>query len=257
VDLLVRRGYRDDFVAASATKANVDPDIFWHMLDLSGFRHFARGATYAVGLQVLRKQMAETAPGRYIAVGIDAAVFERVMHAQHVDEITAYDLNYLSTLVQYRLIHWRAGERASTGLRALPMAYRVSRVAAAYRDALAYVSGPTCHKDGSPVSGAAGTGAEGDSRPLCFVGATDRAVHRWYLEEVRRQATYIPNREESGLGRLVRFAGAVLALMDMAAIVEVVEAVIADDLVAGEAITHAEADVAAERADLLFCPIPE
>jgi hypothetical protein len=257
VDLLVRRGYRDDFVAASATKADVDPDIFWHMLDLSGFRHSARGATFAVGLQILRTQMARIPPERYVAVGIDADVFNRVMQAQHMDQVTSYDLNYLSTLVQYRLIHWRAGERASTGLRALPMAFRVSRVAAAYRDALAYVSGPTCHKDGSPVSGTAGTGAEGDTRPLCFVGATDRAVHRWYLDEVRRQATYVPEREERGLQRLIKFAAAVLALMDMAAVVEVVEAVIADDLVASDAITGAQADVAAERADLLFCPFPE
>lgn len=257
VDLLVRRGYRDNFVAASATKADVDPDIFWHVLDLSGFRHSARGATFAVGLQILRTQMAATAPERYDTVGIDAGVFDRVMQAQHMDQVTAYDLNYLSTLVQYRLIHWRAGERASTGLRALPMAFRVSRVAAAYRDALAYVSGPTCHKDGSPVSGTAGTGTEGDTRPLCFVAATDRAVHRWYLDEVRRQAAYVPEREESGLRRLIRFAGAVLALMDMAAVIEVVEAVVADDLVAGEAITGAEADVTAERADALFCPLAE
>jgi hypothetical protein len=257
VDLSTRRGYRDDLVAASATKAGIDPDIFWHMLDLVGYHHSARAATYAAGLQLLRQQMAAVNPERYIAVGVDSQVFSRVMQAQHMDEITAYDLGYLSTLVQHRLIHWRAGGRASTGLRALPMAYRIARIAAAYRDAQGYVASSPCHANGSPVEGIAGTGLDGDSRPLCFAGATDRAVHRWYLDEVRRQATYVPERQESGLARLARFAGAVLVLVDMAALLEVVEAAVADDLVATEAITAGDAEVAAERADRLFCPLPE
>lgn len=257
VDITPGLGFRDSFVAASATKAGLDPDIFWHVLDLTGFRHSARGATYAAGMQLLRRQMASVDPDRYIAVGIDDQVFERVMRARHMDDVLEYDLGYLSTLVQYRLIHWRSGERGPTGRRSLPMTYRVARIAAAYRDTQGYLASAPCHPDASPVDGVAGTGLDGDTRPLCFVAATDRAVHRWYVEEVRRQATYVPEREESGLARFMKFAGAVLMLIDMGAIVEVIEAAVADDLVASEAITATEADVAADRADRLFCANPE
>jgi len=43
----------------------------------------------------------------------------------------------------------------------------------------------------------------------------------------------------------------------MAGAMEVVEALIADDLVAAETITRAEADFAAERANVLSCRIPD
>lgn len=256
-DVEPRGGYRDTFVAASATKADVDADIFWHVVDLTGFRHSARAATYAVAMQILREQMRSTAPGRRAMLGIDEEVFRRVMAASYLDQVTHYDMQYLTTLVQHRLIHWQPGGRSTTGLRALPTAFRVARVAAAYRDAQGYIGSFPCRPDATPQDGNAGTGAEGDERPLCFVAATDRAVHRWYIDEYRRQAARVPEREHSGMQRLAGFAAAVLALLDLAALVEVVEAVVADDLVTAEWLTPAEADLAAERADRLFCPIPE
>lgn len=257
LDVEPRDGYRGALIAASATKADVDADIFWHMVDLTGFRHSTRAATYAVAMQILHEQVRGTAPERQAMLGVDKEVFRRVMAASYLDQISHYDLQYLSTLVQHRLIHWRPGGRSTTGLRALPTAFRVARVAAAYRDAQSYIGGFPCKPDATPLEGSAGTGMEGDERPLCFVAATDRAVHRWYLDESRRQAARIPQREHSGMQRLAGFAGAVLALLDLAALVEVVEAVVADDLVTAEWLTPVEADMAAERADLLFCPFTE
>ncbi|WP_448096130.1 hypothetical protein [Luteibacter yeojuensis] len=256
LDIQAKAGYRDDFAAASATKADVDADIFWHVLDLTGYNHSAKGAGYAVGLQILRRQLAETPADRRITLNVDPDVFMRFMQARHFDEVTEYDLGYLSMLVQQRLIHWRAGERASTGRRALPVAYRVARVAAAYRDLEGYLAGYPCDRTARPVTGTAGTGTAGDERPLCFVAATDRAVHRWYLDEYRRQGRVMPH-HESGLARFARFAGAILVLVDLAGALEIVEALIADDLVAAEAIGPAEAEFAAERADALSCRIPE
>jgi len=256
-DVQARAGYRDPFVAASATKADVDADIFWHMVDLTGFRHSARAATYAVAMQILREQARTTVPERRAMLGIDEGVLRRVMAASYLDQVAHYDMQYLSTLVQHRLIHWQPGGRSTSGLRALPTAFRVARLAAAYRDAQGYVGGFPCKPDATPRDGSAGTGAEGDERPLCFVAATDRAVHRWYIEESRRQAAWLPAREHNGMQRLAGFAAAILTLLDLAAVVEVVEAVVADDLVTAKWLTPVEADMAAERADLLFCPLPE
>ncbi len=250
-------GYKDTFVAASATKADVDADIFWHMIDLTGFRHSARAATYAVAMQMLRDQVQATIPERRALLGIDEAVFSRVMKAAYLDQVSTYDMQYLSTLVQHRLIHWQPGERSRSGLRALPTVYRVARAAAAYRDAQGYLGSYPCRPDATPVAGRAGTGVEGDDRPLCFVAATDRAVHRWYIDEAQRQAIWVPEREHDGMLRLAGFAAAVLTLLDLAPLVEVVEAVAADDLVTAEWLTPVEADMAAERADHLFCPFPE
>lgn len=256
VDIETKPGYRHDFAAASAIKADVDPDIFWHVLDLTGYGHSAKGAGYAVGLQILRRQLAKTPDDRRIALNVDPDVFMRFMRARHFDEVTEYDLRYLSALVQQRLVHWRAGERTPAGRRELPIAYRIARTAAAYRDLEGYLAGYPCDAAARPVEGTAGTGMAGDDRPLCFVAATDRAVHRWYLDEYRRQGRVVPH-IESGLARLARFAGTILPLVDLMGALEVVEALIADDLVAAEVISPAEAEFAAERADVLSCRIPE
>jgi len=256
IDITIKAGYRDDFASASATKADVDPDIFWHVLDLTGYSHSTKGAGYAVGLQILRRQLAETPEDRRIALNVDPDVFKRIMLARHFDEVTEYDLGYVSALVQRRLVHWSVGERTSHGLRALPVAYRIARVAAAYRDLQGYEAGYPCDRAANTATGTAGTGVAGDDRPLCFAAATDRAVHRWYLDEYLRQSRVVPHRD-SGLARFAHFAGAILALIDMAGAMEVVEALIADDLVAAETITRAEADFAAERANVLSCRIPD
>ena len=248
---------RDPFVAVAASKADVDADIFWHMLDVTGYAHSTKAAYYAVALQILRRQMQDIAPERQAALGVYADVFDRVMAARYDEEISEHDLRYLSSLVQHRLLHWRAGGRASTGLRELPVAYRVARIAAAYRDAQGYVTGPPCHADGSPIAGVAGTGVDGDRRDLCFVAATDRAVHRWYVEEVREQSR--PRRRHrseahSSFSVLMLLA---LPLLELVPALEFTEAVVADELVAADAIEAEDAAVASDRADLITCIAPE
>lgn len=254
IDVTPGTGFRDPFLGANAAKASVDADIFWHTLDMAGYRHSAKAATYAVAAQILREQLATTAPERWAVVGVDAGVFRRFMATQHLDEVADYDLEYLSTLIQHRLIH---REVATSGVRNPPVAFRIARVAAAYRDAQGYVAAPPCNADASPAWRSAGTGADGDERPLCFVAATDRAVHRWYSGEIQREAAWVPPAEHSGLQKALDFVGALLALVDLAPLVEVMEAVVADELATAEILTPAEAEVAAERADLLSCAIPE
>jgi len=250
-------GYRDRFVAASARKADMDADIFWHMLDLTGFRHSATAAYYAVGVQILRRQLQATPPGRRAALGIDADVLDRAMAARRLDQLTGHDLRYLSALIQHRLVHWHAGKRASTGLRELPVAYRIARVAAAYRDAEGYFAGGPCQADGTPAARFAGTGAAGDPRDLCFVAATDRAVHRWYLAEARAQSRPRPRETPpSGMAALGVLVGVVFPLLELASVLEVTEAVIADDLASARALAAEDAEIAAERADLLTCRLP-
>ncbi|NII56062.1 hypothetical protein [Luteibacter sp. SG786] len=251
------RYFKDPFIAAGARKADVDPDIFWHMLDVTGYAHSTKAAYYAVALQILRRQMQDIVPERRAALGVHADVFERVMAARHDEEVSPHDLRYLSALVQHRMLHWRPGSRASTGLRELPVAYRIARIAAAYRDARGYLIGPPCHADGSPVTGTAGTGVEGDRRDLCFAGATDRAVHRWYVEEVRFQARPRPRRPPAHDSLFSAIALLALPLLEMAPVLEFVEAVVADELVAAESIEAEDAAAAADRADLVTCLAPE
>lgn len=257
IDAGATRPFKDPFIAAGARKADVDADIFWHMLDITGYAHSTKAAYYAVALQILRRQMQDIAPARRAAVGIHADVFGRVMGARHDEEISPHDLRYLSALVQHRMLHWRPGGRASTGLRELPVAYRIARIAAAYRDARGYPMGPPCHADASPVVGTAGTGAEGDPRDLCFVAATDRAVHRWYVNEVRFQAKPRPRHPAEQHSFFSAIALLALPLLEMVTMLEFVEAAAADELVAAESIAAEDAAVATERADLITCLIPE
>ncbi|WP_369926294.1 hypothetical protein [Xanthomonas sp. NCPPB 2632] len=254
IDITPNAGYRDDFVSASASKAEVDPDIFWHMLDLTGYHHSTKAAIYAVGMQILRAQVVATPPEAWTASGVDPGVFTRVMRAQHSGQLSDYDLDYLSTIVQYRLIHPRVSDAAGAESRGLPVAYRVARTAAAYRDAQGYIGRAPCLRDASPDPRSAGTGGA-DDRPLCFVAATDRAVHAWYVDEYRRQTRQVPEPRESGLQRLARVAGLVLALIDLAGAMEFVEATVADELATADVIGSADADAMSESANLLACPL--
>jgi hypothetical protein len=251
IDVVRRDGFRDPFVAASATKAGVDADIFWHMLDLGGFRHSARSAPYAVALQDLRQQIADVPASLHAANGIDASVLARMMAARNWGEVEPYDLDYLNLMAQHALIHRRP--RVATHAALPPMAYRVARLAAAWRDTEGYLLTPPCHRDGSPR-----VPAVQDGDVPCFVAATDRAVHRWYIGELRRQAALPPPaKHENGMARLLAAVGLLMPLLDLAALAEVVEATVADDLVADGAMESTEAEAAERRAAALTCRIPE
>lgn len=251
IDVPERTGFRDRFVAANATKAGVDPDIFWHMLDLGGFRHFARTAPIALALQELRRQINTVPESRHAMNGIDTSVLSRVMAARSLQQVTPYDLDYLSALTQHALIHRRSGEQAPDGAVLPPMPYRVARLAAAWRDAEGYLSSPPCRPDGT--ARAAGT----DGIP-CFVAATDRAVHAWYVTELRRQANLpAQHTKKSGVARLMAAVALLAPLLELAAMAEVVEATIADDLAFDGTLETTEAEAAEQRAANLTCRIED
>ncbi|UPG85397.1 hypothetical protein L2Y94_19155 [Luteibacter aegosomatis] len=249
----------DPFIEASLVKANVDADIFTRIIDITGYRHSTKAAGYAVAMQILRNQMKAFPRERWGELGIEGEVHERVMSGTSLRHLTSYDLHYLSLLLQHRLIHRPFGAATATGQRELPAAYRVARVAAAYRDMEGYLSYP-CNPDATPREGRAGRG-EGDDRPLCFVAATDRAVYRWYLREADEQTHPIPSEpEQSGLARMLAAAALFMPLLDVAAIAEVAEVAAADEVAAGEATAEAASaeegiDEAVERVSPLTCPL--
>lgn len=249
IDVTPRDGFRDPFVAAHATKAGLDPDIFWQVLDTHGYERAPRVATLALGLQLLREQALAIPAERQPALGVDARVFQRVMRARHAGEISGYDLRYLDALVQHRLLH----PLRSVGL---PVPWRIARIAAAFRDAQGYAVSPPCLRDGKPHPRDAGTGVDGDTRTPCLVAAHDRAVHRWYVDMLRRPP---PSAEKPGgtLARIGALLATVMPLLDILAVAEVLEAAFADDLAAAGAVSRAEADAASERAWRITCRIPE
>lgn len=255
-DVVITPGFREDFVAASAIKASVDADIFWHTLDVVGRRHSTRAATYGIALQLLRDKAAVTPRDRWRATGIDVAILDRFMRARYLDELSRGDLTYLSTLVQHGMIHWRSDAMAQHGQRALPTPLRVARLAAAYRDAEGYVGGYPCGRDATPNATYAGTGAADDDRPLCFVAATDHAVLRWYSQEVRRQAAWVPNKAKHDLTGLLGLFALMVPLIDLAALLESTEAVIAEDLAVRDATSAAEVASLSDEADVIACRIP-
>lgn len=247
-DVPERAGYRDPMVAANAAKAGVDPDIFWHMLDLGGFRHSARTAAYAIALQELRRQLATVPPARHAANGIDPSVYARMMSARYWSEVTPYDLDYLGGIAQSMLTRGPGSTATRVDDSLPPAAYRVARLAAAWRDTEGYFVSPPCKRDGTPRE-TVGSGAE-----LCFVAARDRAVHTWYIGELRRQArVQPPHAKEGGLKRLFEAVALFMPLLDIAALAEVVEAAVTDDLAFDGLAQAEEAEAAEQRAAAMTC----
>lgn len=251
IDVRERTGFRDRFVAANATKAGIDPDIFWHMLDLGGFRHSARTAPYALALQILRRQMKSVPTSRHAMNGIDAGVFNRVMAARSLQQVTPYDLAYMDALAQHALIHPRTGEASGDGTALPPMPYRVARLAAAWRDTEGYLTRPPCNAEGAAR-------ASGATDIPCFVAATDRAVHAWYITELRRQASLPPSHADGeGASRLIAAVALLLPLLDIAAMAEAIEASVADDLVFEGTLEAGDAEAAEQRAASLTCRLED
>lgn len=220
VDVIPSSGFRDRFVSASATKADVDADIFWHALDLMGYRHSARAAGYAVALQILRRQVETTPVERRAAAGIDESVLSRVMAARHAGEVRPDDLAYLGVILRFHVSQGIRGETSRAGNRLIPTAYRMARVAAAYRDLEGYLGRPPCRPDGSPTTPRY---TKDDATSLCFVAAHDRAVYRWYRDEVRRQDIPSIQRSHRQKSPLLLLFMAIAPVMDMLALAETIE----------------------------------
>jgi hypothetical protein len=249
--------YRGREVAANAIKAGVDRDIFYKAWDMNAALTTV-AAGHAVALQLLRDQIRNNAPDTYEARGIKPGVLTRYLRETYPERLDESDLNYLASLLRFALSQQSFTVDAE-GHRQLPPAYRVARVAAAYSDGRAYTN-PTgyCHKNG-PLPGAP-TGADATEyhRPLCFVAATDRAVHSWYRREIRVQAARVrmahqtPDHVDA---RVSFWINTVLLLTDLAPFVEFGEAAVVEELAFEGGVAEEDAAFARERANQLTCRI--
>lgn len=241
--------YRGAEAAAAAIKAGIDPDIYGKALDLNHPRITA-AAGQAVALQILREHIRRYDADEREARGIRADVFARVMSAPNKYSVREDDDRYLGSLLRM------AVEQPYTQGDALPTVYRVARTAASYKDRTGYFGSPLCTGSGAAQHMPTNyVDALADHRPLCFMAATDRAVHAWFREELRLEASgeRIHENHHEGWARLLHWLGAVLTLADMASLLEFTNAAIAGDLVETGALAVEDGEAIAERNSHLIC----
>lgn len=240
-------------VAANALKAGVDPDIFGKASAMNGSSNTV-AAGYAVALQILRDQANTYEPADYGRRAIRPEVLERYLAQDYPARIPEQDKHYLADILRYETNQHGTvtdGERRH----ALPAAYRVARVAAAYTDRDGYLSPRALCRGFEPGPGQPRKRADMDGhRPLCFVAATDRAVQSWYRRELREDHLALKRRHAAS-SPVMRMIGTVLALVDVVSFIEVVEAAVAEDLAAASAIDEVDAGLASDRASQLSCRI--
>ncbi|WP_448096132.1 hypothetical protein [Luteibacter yeojuensis] len=240
--------------AANARKAGVDPDIFLQAADMNGSMTTI-AAGYAVALQIVRDRMKAHDPAEYARRAIRPDVLERYMTQTHPDRIAEYDERYLQDILRYEIARHGTAIDAATR-HAIPAAYRVARTAAAYADRRGYVSPRSYCIGNEPASWMPGNASEWEyHQPLCFIAATDRAVQSWYRHELRREKAALQRRGHAASSSVMHLIGTVLALVDIVSFLEVVEAVVAEDLASVGAIDEASAEFASTRSSRLACRI--
>jgi hypothetical protein len=200
-------GMYDPFVSAQITKAGVDPDIERQAIEHFRFHRSAIAANFAVAAQLLRDRIKRMDPADYEAAYILPDVLDRFMALSPTDEMTAFDGDYLESILSAETRAFRPDRKG--GETVLPPQFRVARLAAAYHDRTGYFAMPPCLPSGGYHPNNASTGGNDDTRQLCLVDATDRAVHQWYLGQYQAQIEGIkryPDDEPytSGLQRLLR-----------------------------------------------------
>jgi hypothetical protein len=258
VDVLVDdkaiAAYGNREAAANARKAGVDPDIFLKAADMNGTMKTV-AAGYAVALQIVRDQMKAYQPADYARRAIRPDVLDRYMKQTYPERITEYDERYLQDILRYEI--GRNGSATDAGSRhALPAAYRVARTAAAYADRAGYISSRSYCAINEPAAWLPRNAEAWQySQPLCFIAATDRAVQSWYRHELRREKAALHQRGHAASSPVMHLIGTVLALVDVVSFIEVVEAVVAEDLASAGAIDEAGAEFASNRSTRLACRI--
>lgn len=242
-------------IAAQLRKADIDADILLKARDLYP-TSLTRAATEAVAVQIIRDQMQSIDESRYEAFGVKPSVVMHYLSTADAALIDESDARYLHEALSSALEsrHMPIGK---DGEQRLPAAWRVARVAAALRDMQGYAGTPPC--DHSEVRAGYADVHPDDiyEKPLCFVDATDRGVHAWYLAEARRERLGIPYYEKSrkGFSAFLMWVGALMPLLDAVAILEAVEAAVADELLEEGAISAEEAEEAAVRERNLVCDL--
>ena len=262
------RSYRGREAAANATKAGVDPDIFMKAWDMNP--HITVAAGHAVALQILRTQMEDIATrvarqrgadarptqSDYDRNAIDPTVVERYLATRSPQQLNDAHLDALAAVLRSALK--RPLGRDERGRTQLPAAYRVARVTAAYSDARGNFS-PTGYCRNDDVSAAerlvTGHDATDYYRPMCFIGATDRAVHEWFRSMVHadERALRIHENPNHSLSNAARWLTTVLMLADLAPFVEELDAFFMRDLASADLVGEADAELAANRSSQLQC----
>ncbi|MBB3227895.1 hypothetical protein FHW69_002527 [Luteibacter sp. Sphag1AF] len=247
----------DDFIAANYSKAGVDRDIFDKAIDLLSHRHSTVAANIAVGAQILRDRARGVDPSDYGKMGVRLDVLERFLATRNSDELLESDREYLSMTIGQEMNRWRVGRATSRGDREIPTHFRVARVAAAYRDMQGYFATWPCDAQGNARLGYAGTQQPGDERPLCFVGATDRAVYKWYVGELWNQAHGMRERLHaegpSTASKILNLLAPALLLTDVGALLEFMEPLVAEEMYSSGLIEEKEAELASSRAEERTC----
>jgi hypothetical protein len=242
--------FRGTEAAANAIKAGIDPDIYWRARDLSGSR-ITVAAMEAVALQRLREAMVALPEDQWEARGIRRDVFTRYMQAVSPADLTTDDERYLAAVLLQDTL---AGASPSAPGHGYPLGVplRIARVAASYKDALGYFGGSLCQGTQPSPGMPRDMSAFQDHRPLCFIAATDRAVHAWYRREARLEHARIRihDRQTSGVARALALLGAVMPLLDVAALVEFEEALWTD-----QAWSEAAADEEGSAVGRLMCRV--
>jgi hypothetical protein len=248
--------------ASSLVKAGVDPDIYAQAIYLGGVDYPIIAANYALAAQILRTKLAATPRNLWAQHGLRPDVLDRFLHSPTGTSMYDYDFYYLIHILDGAMSTWSAGSLSTYGLRELPTTFRVARMAAAYRDRMPYAHEP-CHDDRTYDPRYAGMGGI-DKRPLCFDDATDRAVHVWYASQFRaelssihvprtgatnaeRMATPLNTSRQGWIG--IRRNG----LIEDVTRLEVVEAKIADRLLAERLLPYRDAFDVSQRALRLTC----
>ncbi|HVI54724.1 MAG TPA: hypothetical protein VM621_06695 [Luteibacter sp.] len=258
VDAAAARRYRGREVAANAIKAGVDADIFWKASDMNGAMSTV-AAGHAVALQLLRElsRMKATTDDDQ-AHGIKPDVLARYLAQRNPQNIDENDQRYLADLLRYAI---SKGDFTvdTDGHRQLPAAYRVARVAAAYRDAKGYINANGyCLGNEPHPREPSGSDATEYNRPLCFVAATDRAVQSWFRRQMREEASSVRlahQATDTASARLSFWLNTVLVLTDLAPFVEIGEAAVVDEMVGAGALAEDGAAFAEDRANQLTCRI--
>jgi hypothetical protein len=247
---------------SSLVKSGVDPDIYVQAIFLAGVDYPVIAANYALAAQILRTKLASTPRALWLQYGLRHDVLDRFLRASTVRGVYDYDLHYLVHILDGAFSTWAAGAQSTYGLRELPTNLRVARVAAAYRERMPYEHEP-CRDDHTYDPRYAGMGGV-DKRPLCFDDATDRAVHAWYAMQFRAElsSTRVPRGGETAAERMAAPLSASRqgwvgirrnGLIEDTTRLEVVEAKIADRLLAEGLLTYRDAFDVSQRALRLTC----
>ncbi|SKB98188.1 hypothetical protein [Luteibacter sp. 22Crub2.1] len=168
----------DDNARFNLFKADIGPDILEKAMALSGAELSTLGAQLALSIATLNRWSdSMDDPERY---GIRRATLAHFWSATTLADLTEQDLSYLADILRMELTVAQLGVPPGdiNGAIAIPTPLRVARTAAAWHGSRPGYS--ACHANGSHDPEQAGLIPERLDRPICFMGATDRAVYRWY-----------------------------------------------------------------------------